>query len=107
MLIIYDETRSDNRRFVRFLMRNDRNNVFCFATTQSHIAQILVKRNNLPADKTPILVSGDHIYTRADELIRASMYLDGPWRALCLLRLLPSVLRNKTVNLILNNQETL
>lgn len=102
LLIIYDEKRFNNRRFVHFLMKRDKKQMFCYATIQSHIARILVERNNLAIENTPILVSGDHIHSGADILLRLAPYLDGSWKMLSLLRLLPSQLRNKTINILLS-----
>jgi len=101
-LVIYDESRFDNKRYIHFLRKNDKNQALCFVSMQSYVAQILVRRNNLLTEHAPILVSGERIFTSADVLVRRAPHLNGHWKALLLLRLLPRVLRNKTVNMILD-----
>jgi predicted DCC family thiol-disulfide oxidoreductase YuxK len=101
-LVIYDENRFDNKRYIHFLRKNDKKKALCYVSMQSYVAQILVHRNNLVREHAPILVSGEKIFTSADVLVRTAPHLTGHWKALSLLRLLPRVLRNKTVNLILD-----
>lgn len=105
LLIIYDESRTDSKRFVRFLMKNDQNKMFCYTTMQSYVAQILMNRNQLSVTDLPVLVSGEKIYTGADVLTRSIAHFDSQRRLLSLLRLLPRRWRSRTVNFILSKDQ--
>jgi predicted DCC family thiol-disulfide oxidoreductase YuxK len=96
MVIVFDGVCNFCNRWVRFLLRNDRQQSLRFAHYQSAYAAPLVRQLNERADdpSTVLLIDGEHIYVRSTAAIRALNALGGPWRMARILLIIPTVWRD-------------
>jgi predicted DCC family thiol-disulfide oxidoreductase YuxK len=89
-------------RSVQFILKNDRKNVFRFASLQSAFAA-----NTLPPDtetNTFVLMDGGRLYTRSDAAIRTLQKLGGIYRCSVVLFVIPAFIRNAMYRFIANNR---
>lgn len=92
---------------VRFVIRHDRRGIIRFASLQSAIGQaaiaaVLGKKGHVP--DSLILLDNGCYYTESDAALRVARYLDGGWRALYQLRMLPRLLRDAVYRLVSRNR---
>ncbi len=82
--------------WVDYLLRHDRRGVWQFAPLQSAFGVQLLKSVDLPATYTDsvVVVRGGWIYTHSNAVVVALAELEGPWRLVSLLLLLPSSIRD-------------
>lgn len=76
---------------VDFIIRNDKNDVFKFASQQSEIGQKLLRKNQLEHHElgTIVLVDDDKIYLKSEAIFRISSYLKGFPKLLMIFGILP------------------
>jgi predicted DCC family thiol-disulfide oxidoreductase YuxK len=89
-------------RSVQFILKNDRKNVFRFASLQSAFAA-----NTLPPNtetNTFVLMDGSRLYTRSDAAIKALQKLGGFYRCSAVLFVIPALIRNAVYRFIANNR---
>lgn len=105
-LIVFDGECLLCSGFFRFMIRQDRDERFCFATAQSSLGQQLYAALNLPTDdfETNLVIVNGQIYQRLDAFAAAMGTLGWPWRALAALRLLPGWLKDPAYHLIARNR---
>ncbi|MBE0640796.1 MAG: DUF393 domain-containing protein [Bacteroidales bacterium] len=101
-LILYDGECPLCNASVRFVLRVDRQGNIRFSPLDSAYAREVLKAH-FPEGKVPdslIFVTNGCVDTRSDALLAILNYLPFPWRALVILRILPSWLRNLSYRLI-------
>ncbi|UKS26582.1 thiol-disulfide oxidoreductase DCC family protein [Paenibacillus sp. HWE-109] len=91
---------------VQFILRNDPEGIFRFASLQSAIGQQLLARHNLPTDiiSTIVLIEGGRAYTRSTAALRIARRLRGAWPAAYAAILIPAPLRNLVYGFIARNR---
>jgi len=87
-------------------MRRDREATFKFVPAQSKIGVELQKRYGIHAldDQTIILIKDGAAYTKSDVLIEIAGNLDGFWKILLLLKIVPRPLRNWVYSKVAKNR---
>lgn len=101
-IVFYDGKCGLCNRAVRFILRHDKKGKIHFATLQSELgqrAQNAVARLRNPSDSV-ILFEDEKYYTESAAALRIAARLDGPWRWLRFLKIVPSVLRNAVYRFI-------
>jgi predicted DCC family thiol-disulfide oxidoreductase YuxK len=107
-ILLYDGVCGLCNRFVRFVMRHDRDGIFRFAALQSAgAARILAVHGANPNDLDTVYVvvnhdsPGEDLRSRSDAVVFVLKQLGGVWRvAAFLLRLLPRFLRDAGYNFV-------
>lgn len=100
-IVFYDGVCGLCNRWVRFLLKRDKECTLHFAALQGETAR---QRNDLPATlKTVVFVarvgSGDEmIYLRSEAALRLLDHVGGIWRIVSWLRLIPRPLRDWVYN---------
>ncbi|GGA15160.1 hypothetical protein GCM10008018_69960 [Paenibacillus marchantiophytorum] len=91
---------------VQFILRNDPEGIFRFASLQSAIGQQLLARHDLPIDmiSTIVLIEGGRAYTRSTAALRIARRLRGAWPAAYAAILIPAPLRNLVYGFIARNR---
>lgn len=91
---------------VQFVIRNDRRGRVRFAALQSEVGRQLLERHRIDPAKTDslVLVTEDHAYVRSDAALRLARYLDGPYRHLTILRVVPRWLRDGVYRWVARNR---
>lgn len=90
----------------RFVLRHDRDGHFRLAAMQGEAGQALYRRFGIdPADPdTLIVVTGDHVLRNSDAVLAIWRGLGWPWRAFCVLGVVPRALRDPLYRLIARNR---
>lgn len=90
---------------VQFILNRDPKGIFQFASLQSEAGQNLVKKHNVPADvDSMILIEDDKVYYKSTAALRISRHLQGAWKWLYGLIIIPSPIRNIVYDLIAKNR---
>lgn len=92
--------------FARFIVRFDREERFRFATAQSTFGEALFRAYGLRTDvyETNLVLIDGAPHTKLDSLVATADALGWPWRAACILRLLPRGLRDWLYDRIARNR---
>jgi len=95
-VLLFDGVCNLCNRWIRFLIERDPDATFRFAPLQSDVAGELLAECGLPRDHldSVVLVEGDSYYTKSDAVLRTAKLLDGGYRLLWPLRVVPRGLRN-------------
>ena len=90
-IILFDGICNLCNASVDFIIRNDKNDVFKFASQQSEIGQKLLRKNQLEHHElgTIVLVDDDKIYLKSEAIFRISSYLKGFPELLMIFGILP------------------
>lgn len=94
-------------RSVQFVIRHDKVGKVKFATLQSAAGQDAQKEVLAALGRIPdslILMDNGRFYTQSDAALRLAGYLDGAWRWLRLLRIIPAFIRNPAYRFIARNR---
>ncbi len=91
---------------VQFVIRQDPEDIFQFASLQSEAGQAFLKKFNLPTDElnTVVLVNDDKAYTRSDVVLQISKKLGGWWRLMQVFYIVPRPVRNVVYDWIARNR---
>jgi predicted DCC family thiol-disulfide oxidoreductase YuxK len=105
-IVLFDGVCKFCNRSVNFLIDHDSRGRLRFAALQSETGQALLRRFRLRTNDfdTLVLVQGRHCSTRSTAALRAASYLDGPWRFLEALLLMPAFLRDPLYNFLARNR---
>ncbi len=89
-------------RIVQWILRRDREGVFCFATLDSSTAESLRIRQK---SDSVVLALGKTLYTHSTAVVRILWLVGGWWRALAvILSIIPAPLRDGMYRLIARNR---
>jgi len=82
---------------VMFIIGRDARRRFCFVTAQSEKGRALQAQFGLDALtlETFILIHQGRALTSSDAALLAARHLDGPWKALVILRIVPRFIRDR------------
>jgi len=81
---------------VKFIIRNDPDAYFSFASLQSDFAEDLLKKKGIDAGQLDslILIENDQVFSKSTAVLKICSHLRFPWNLLVVLRLVPPVLRD-------------
>ena len=111
-VLLYDGVCGLCNRFVQFMLRHDRRDVFRFASLQSPFAARILERHGISAavlDTLYIVVDpeqpSESLFARSDAVAYVLRELGGGWRLLSSVwKFLPLALRDAAYNLIARNR---
>ena len=105
-VLLFDGVCNLCSRSVGFIIRNDRDARFRFATLQSPIAEqlLLAASAPTPLPESMIVIDAGRCYTRSDAAIRLARRLPFPWPLLGIFRVVPRPLRDALYRLIAQNR---
>jgi predicted DCC family thiol-disulfide oxidoreductase YuxK len=91
---------------VQFIIKRDKKKKFIFASLQGKTGNELLKKFDLPEDlfNSFILFEGDKVYTRSAAALRIAKKLNGGWKLLYGLMIIPRFIRNAVYNVIARNR---
>ncbi|MFC3884643.1 thiol-disulfide oxidoreductase DCC family protein [Bacillus songklensis] len=94
-VVLFDGECGFCNRSVKFIIRRDRKGHFRFASLQSSIAESVLAghRSASPFDSI-VLIEGERIYTESTAVLRICRKLDGLWKGLYVLIVIPGPIRN-------------
>jgi len=94
VLVVFDGVCVLCSGFARFILKRDRSFAFRLATAQSPLGQALYRHYGLDPDEfeSNLVLADGRAWAKLDTVAVVGERLGGPWRALGLLRLVPSAL---------------
>ncbi|MDN5211348.1 DCC1-like thiol-disulfide oxidoreductase family protein [Fulvivirgaceae bacterium BMA12] len=93
-IVLFDGVCNFCNKTVRFILDNDYNQRFQFASQQSATGMALLTKFNAPKDNsTIILIEKDRVYSRSTAVLRIMRRLRSPWSWLYVFMLIPKPLR--------------
>ncbi|GAA0453306.1 thiol-disulfide oxidoreductase DCC family protein [Alkalibacillus silvisoli] len=107
VVILFDGVCNLCNGVVQFLIKRDSNDVFRFAALQSQLGERItnnIKQSNLDSI---IVITNDKVYTRSEAALQIIKQMDGAWRFLYLLRIIPKPLRDHLYDMIARNRSKL
>lgn len=90
---------------VQFIIKNDPQGLFHFASLQSDTGQELLNKHNVPSDiDSMILIEGDKVYYKSAAALRICRHLRGAWKLLYTFIIVPRPIRNAAYDFIAKNR---
>ncbi|MBM7621699.1 putative DCC family thiol-disulfide oxidoreductase YuxK [Bacillus tianshenii] len=105
-VLLFDGVCNMCNSLVIFVIRNDKKGRFKFASLQSEQGQLLLKSLSLPSDDfdTFYLIEGNRRFTRSSAGLKVLKGLDGPWKLLYPLILVPKPIRDSVYRYVAKNR---
>lgn len=90
---------------VQFIIQNDPQGKFHFASLQSDIGQQLLKEHNVPSDiDSMILIEEDKKYYKSAAALRICRHLKGLWKLAYAFIIIPAPIRNLLYDFVARNR---
>ncbi len=104
-IILFDGICNLCNGWVRFILKNEKNQLYHFASLQSEIAEKLLHRNNTSQKLSSIVfIENDTLYQKSDAVLRICRNLNYPWSIISVLLIVPTVLRNLAYDFVAINR---
>jgi predicted DCC family thiol-disulfide oxidoreductase YuxK len=105
-LIIFDGVCNLCEYSLLFIIKNDRQSRFTFVSAQSDRGKELQRLHGVDTlkDGTVILLKNDQVYVKSDAAVEIAKDLDGLWRLLYILKLIPKPVRDRVYSIISKNR---
>ncbi|MDZ7933659.1 MAG: thiol-disulfide oxidoreductase DCC family protein [Emticicia sp.] len=106
MTILFDGVCNFCNASINFIIDRDSKGIFKFAALQSEVGQELLKKFGLKtADFDSIVaIEGDKVYQKSDAALEIARRMDGIWKGLYFLKIIPAFLRNPVYDLVARNR---
>lgn len=105
-VIVFDGVCALCSRWVRFLLRFDRQQRYCFAAMQGTHGRALLREHGLDPDDplSFLLLEDSRAWTDTDAIVRVLVGLGGLWRLAAVLRAVPRPLRDRAYRALARNR---
>jgi predicted DCC family thiol-disulfide oxidoreductase YuxK len=105
-LIIFDGVCNLCEYSLLFIIKNDRQSRFKFVSAQSDRGMELQRLHGVDTlkDGTVILLKNGQVYVKSDAAVEIAKDLDGLWRLLYILKLIPKPVRDRVYSIISKNR---
>ncbi|RDI45783.1 thiol-disulfide oxidoreductase DCC family protein [Falsibacillus pallidus] len=104
-IILFDGVCNFCDSSVQFIMKRDSKEYFKFASLQSEIGQKLLKEYQASKGlDSVVLIENNRLYVESDAALAICRHLDGPWKLLWGLKIIPAPIRNKIYQFIAKNR---
>ncbi|HBS61660.1 MAG TPA: hypothetical protein DEB32_02795 [Stenotrophomonas sp.] len=105
-VIVFDGVCALCSRWVRFLLRVDRQERYRFAAMQGTHGRVLLRQHGLDPDDplSFLLLEDGRAWTDTDAIVRVLVGLGGPWRLAVVLRAVPRRLRDRAYRALARNR---
>lgn len=105
-LIMFDGMCNFCNFWVNFIIDHDEKKYFKFNSLQSNIAQNFLKRKNLDLPKmdTIVLMMNEKVYFKSSAALQIAKKLNGFWKVVYILAIIPEPLRDLIYNFIARNR---
>ncbi|MDD2793273.1 MAG: DCC1-like thiol-disulfide oxidoreductase family protein [Sediminibacterium sp.] len=105
-IVFFDGVCNFCNRSVQFILRNDPERKFRYASLQSSLGQRVLQEAGLPANQlsTLLLLKNGKLYRKSTAALLIAAELRGLWPALYALTILPAFLRDPFYDLVARNR---
>lgn len=90
--------------FVQFIIMNDSSNNFRFASLNGSFARSILDEKRIKEGTTVILYDGERIYFKSSAILRCFKKLNGWWKLVFLLNIIPKNIRDLFYDFISSNR---
>lgn len=105
-LILFDGVCNLCNSSVQFIIKNDPNAIFHFASLQSEIGQNILKQHQLPTDDFDsfIYIENDIVFQKSTAALKVLKTLGGKWKLAYFFIIFPAFIRDGIYQLIAKNR---
>lgn len=105
-LIMFDGMCNFCNYWVNFIIDHDKQKYFKFASLQSNLAQNFLKEKNIDLMKidTIVLLMNEKVYFKSSAALQIAKKLNGFWKVVYILAIIPEPLRDLIYNFIARNR---
>jgi predicted DCC family thiol-disulfide oxidoreductase YuxK len=104
-IILFDGVCNLCNGAVQFIIKHDSKKQFTFASLQSTAAhQLLNELSLIPSMKTMVLIKGKRAVEKSNAALEIARQLDGAWRWLYVLKIVPRCMRDAVYTLVANSR---
>lgn len=105
-ILLFDGVCNFCNSSVNFIVDRNSSKDILFSSLQSETGQQLLERFNLPKENfsSLVLVEGDKYYTKSTAALKVAGHLDGAWKGLKVLKIVPKFIRDFGYDLIAKNR---
>ena len=105
-VILFDGVCNLCNNSVKFIIKNDKNNIFKFAPLQSEYGINVQNRHNINTNEinSIILIDGEKIYTKSNAALHIAKDLNAPYFVFYIFIIIPVFIRNFIYDLIAKNR---
>lgn len=104
-IILFDGVCNFCNSSVQFIIKRDPKGAFKFASLQSEIGQKLLKQVGLKEDiDSFVLIEGDQYFLKSTAALRICGKLNGAWRILSFLIIIPAPIRDYIYSILAKNR---
>ncbi len=104
-IILFDGVCNLCNSAVQFVIKRDRNQYFYFASLQSEIGKRLINQHQLPKDiDSFVLIENNQASIQSTAALKVCKRLDGGWKGLAILLLLPVKIREPLYKVVAMNR---
>jgi predicted DCC family thiol-disulfide oxidoreductase YuxK len=105
-IILFDGVCNFCSFWVRFVSKRNKSKSIKFASLQSDIGQTLLKQNHIDTNSlsTVVFIDEEKVYLQSSAAFQISKYLDGAWKLLYVLMIIPKSIRDIGYNFIARNR---
>ncbi len=95
-VIIFDGICNLCNYFVNFIIRRDKKGKLQFTPLQSDAGKKLQEeyKINIPSAETIIFINNDIVYIKSDAAAEIAKHLDGGWKLLAIIKIIPKFIRD-------------
>jgi len=106
LVLIFDGVCNLCQSSVNFVIRHDKNGRFQFTSAQSQTGIALQKQHHLNAldSESMVLIKDGIAYTKSDAAIEIAKNLDGGWKVLAIIKIMPKAIRDWSYQKIAANR---
>ena len=105
-ILLFDGVCNVCNASVNFIIQNDKEGIFRFASLQSSIGQELLERHNLPTTDfdSVVYIHNQHVFIKSTAALKVAEKLSAPWRYLAPLKFIPVAVRDFAYSIIAKNR---
>lgn len=105
-IVLYDGVCGLCDRFVQFIVTRDSSAKIRLAPLQSESAIVLLQNFHMPAAalSTMVLIEEGKAYVKSAAVLRSLKYLDGPWKFLTIVKIIPAPISDFVYDFIARNR---
>jgi predicted DCC family thiol-disulfide oxidoreductase YuxK len=104
LIVLFDGICNFCNAWVRLIIRDDRKDIFRFASLQSETGKKLLDAAHIPASESVVLIENGKYYFHSSAALLIASHLTGWWKLMLVFYILPKFIRDTAYNLIARNR---
>jgi predicted DCC family thiol-disulfide oxidoreductase YuxK len=104
LIVLFDGVCNFCNVWVQLIIRNDRKDIFRFASLQSEAGKKLLDAALIPASESVVLIENGKYYFHSSAALRISSHLNGWWKLILVFYIFPKFIRDAAYNFVARNR---